>query len=422
MIGFVGLSHLGIVTSTCFAYKGEKILGIDYSSDGLDQLKRGKLPIFEPGLEEIFQENQSRLEYSSDFNRLRECQLVFFSLDTETDEENESSIGSLEKLINEALPHIQRGTPFICMSQVPVGFTRKLSKRFEERGIPLYTWVETLIIGNAVQRLLKPERIIIGKHCAKEHLPTGLRHILGYFQCPKLEMVYESAELTKMAINFYLSLGVTFANTLADLCEETGASMREIVPALRLDRRIGSCAYVTPSLGIAGGNLERDLVNLRNLGRETKVGTPLIDTILEQNKVRFQWVLNQLEKRVMSKITNPKIAIWGISYKKNTEVTKNSFTIKMLEALRGRAQIYVYDPKAVLPEEYRDCATQLRDKKECLKGADALLVMNDWDEFKEVNCRQVENLMKNPILIDCGKALICEREHLSHTEHVFIGN
>jgi UDPglucose 6-dehydrogenase len=178
------------------------------------------------------------------------------------------------------------GAVLAVMSQVPPGFTRALAARIEARrpglGLRVHYWVETLIFGMALERFLRPERVIVGAAEPARPLPAELAEGLARFGCPVLPMRYESAELTKTAINLYLFGAVTYANTLADLCEEVGADLAEMVPALRLDKRIGAHAYIRPSLGVAGGNLERDLVTLRALCAAHGVDAAYIETLIRQ--------------------------------------------------------------------------------------------------------------------------------------------
>src|SRR5262249_52617168 len=159
--------------------------------------------------------------------------------------------------------HMQAGSTLVIMSQIPPGFMRTLSQQAPT--LHVYYWVETLVFGDAVRRATRPERIIIGCADSRVPLPEPLAAGLAQFGCPILPMVYENAELTKPAMNLCLAGSVTSTSTLSDLCASVGADWSEMVPALRLDARIGPAAYLRPGLGIAGGNLERDLVTLHDL-------------------------------------------------------------------------------------------------------------------------------------------------------------
>ena len=308
-------------------------------------------------------------------------------------------------------------------AEVPPGFTRALGARIEARrpglGIRLYYWVETLIFGSAVTRFLEPERIIVGAADPAQPLPAELAEGLARFGCPILPMRYESAELTKTAINLYLFGAVTYANTLADLCEEVGADWSEMVPALRLDRRIGPAAYIRPSLGVAGGNLERDLVTLRELCAAHGVDATYIETLIQYNARRYRWVHRQLERRVLAERRPPVIAVWGLAYKKDTRSTKNSMALRVLGDLRGRAEIRAYDPLVGAPE-IEGAATVLPDREATLAGADCLLILTDWDEFAATP-RDAFKAMRRPLVIDCVGVVDPRRTDLDGVEYLSMG-
>ena len=292
--GFVGLSHLGIVSSIGWASFGAPVVAVDLESAAVEALRAGTLPIHEPSLPDLFARARGHMTFSADLAGLRDCPLVIVARDVPTDDGNSSDPSVVLHLIDAAVPHLQPGATLAVMSQVPAGFTRRLAERIERQrpglGIRLYYWVETLIFGNAVERYLEPERLIIGCADPSAPFPPELEAGLRRFHCTILPMAYESAELTKTAINLYLCAAVTYANTLADLCERLGADWTEMMPALRLDRRIGPAAYIRPGLGIAGGNLERDMVTLRDLCGAHGVDGAFIEALLGYNARRPRWV------------------------------------------------------------------------------------------------------------------------------------
>ncbi|HIB53267.1 MAG TPA: UDP-glucose/GDP-mannose dehydrogenase family protein, partial [Nitrospirales bacterium] len=271
MIGFAGLSHLGIVTSIAVASKGFEVSAFDGDSHLCEQLRRGCLPIVEPDLPELLAKNRNHVEFTSDVSTVGACDVVYVSKDVPTDERNRSDLSALRRLINDVVSHMQSGATLVVLSQVPPGFTRQLShdlrSMVDERDLQIYYQVETLIFGRAVERALHPERYIIGCNDPRTMLPKTYADLLAAFGCPLLPMRYESAELAKISINIFLTSSVTASNMLAELCETIGADWAEIVPALRLDRRIGQHAYLSPGLGISGGNLERDLCNIEKRHR-----------------------------------------------------------------------------------------------------------------------------------------------------------
>jgi len=421
--GFLGLSHLGIISSIGWASLGSPVVAVDLEREPVERLRRGDLPVHEPSLPELFAGARERMSFSSDPAVLAECDLVIVSRDIPTDAENGSNPSVVDRLIEAAIPHLRPRSTFVLMSQVAPGATRALAARIESRrpgaGIVVCYWVETLVFGNAVERFVKPERIIVGIADPGRPLPDRLDQGLRRFGCPVLPMGYESAELTKTAINLYLFGAVTYANTLSDLCEAVGANWSEMVPALRLDRRIGPAAYIRPSLGVAGGNLERDLVTLRTLGQRHDVDVAYVDTLLAHNARRYRWVQRQLDHRVLDRDGRAVVAVWGLAYKKNTRSTKNSMALRVIENLRGRADVRAYDP-LVKARDLDVTATVVESRDAALVGADCLLILTDWDEFA-IPPDSGFRAMRRPVVIDCVGVMDPAGWALSGVEYVAMG-
>lgn len=402
--GFLGLSHLGLVSSICWASFDQPVLGVDVDRETVDLLNCSTLPIYEPGLAELLERYRDCMVFTTDPEVLAECPLVIISRDVPTDAENVSDPLAILDLVDRAIPHVRSGVALVLMSQVRPGFTRALGERIRGRRpdllFDLYYWVETLILGNAVERYLRPERIILGSLDPDAPLPVVLETALRRFTCPILPMSYESAELAKAAINLYLCGSVAYTNTLSDLCEAIGADWSEIVPALRMDKRIGPAAYLRPSLGVSGGNLERDLMTLQSLCQGRGVDATFIDALVSYNTQRCHWVLRMLNQHVFDEIDFPTIAIWGLAYKKNTRSMKNSSSLRVIADLRGRALVRAYDP-VVRVTEAEIGVSIVASREEALTEADGLLIMTDWDEFAKVDGRVLAEKMRRPVVIDC---------------------
>ena len=420
--GFLGLSHLGIVSSVGWASLGDAVVAVDLDPVPVAALRRGDLPVLEPSLPEVFAAARSRMTFSTEPADLAACPLVIVSRDVPTDDANASDPAPVLGLVDAALPHLRDGVTLVLMSQVPPGFTRRLAERIHARrpalGFRLYYWVETLIFGNAVERYLKPERIILGCARPADALPAPLEAAVRRFACPVLRMRYESAELAKTAINLYLCAAVTYANTLADLCEQVGADWSEMMPALRLDRRIGPAAYIKPGLGITGGNLERDLATLAAACRAAGVDGRFVETIIEGNARRLQWVHRRLGERLFPEVAHPVIALWGLAYKKNTRSTKNSPALRLLRELAGRAEFRAWDP---VVRDAGDLPVKIvAERDEAPAGADCLLIMTDWDEFATLS-RSVVASMRRPLVIDGVGVVDAARSDLGGAQYVAMG-
>ena len=258
VVGFAGLTHLGLVSATAAASKGFRTIGYDADSTRVREIAAGRLPIMEPDLDELARRCSARLCYTDKVGDLRACDIVYIATDVPTDVRGQSDLSGISRLIEEVIPALGPDALLCVLCQVPPGFTRALPLDPQR----LFYQVETLVFGRAVERATKPERFIVGCNDPARPLPQSYAALLGAFECPILPMRYESAELAKIAINCCLVASVSVANTLADLSERIGADWNEIVPALRLDRRIGAYSYLAPGLGIAGGNLERDLATV----------------------------------------------------------------------------------------------------------------------------------------------------------------
>jgi UDPglucose 6-dehydrogenase len=256
-----------------------------------------------------------------------------------------------------------------------------------------------LIFGRALERAVKPERFMVGAANPSQPLPDKLTAYLSAFDCPILPMRYESAELAKISINMFLVASVTTSNTLAELCERVGADWSEITPALRLDARIGQHAYLKPGLGIAGGNLERDLATVVRLGQAAGTDVDLIRSFQANSRYRRDWVLRTLHERVLGTLPDPLIAVLGLAYKENTHSTKNSPSLALLAAL-SPFRVQAYDP-VVKPESlWHPRTTTAADALAAAQGADTLVVMTPWPEFKSLTASAVAAVLKGRTVID----------------------
>jgi UDPglucose 6-dehydrogenase len=421
---FLGLSHLGIVSSAGWASFGQPTLGLDPDRSLVADLQARQLPVHEPGLPELIERCGHDLTYSDDLTDLQDCPLVVVSRDIPTDENDASDVGPVLRLIDSAIPNLRQDVVLVIMCQVSPGFTRELGNRIEslrpDLRFQLYYWVETLIFGNAVQRTLEPERFMVGCDDPSDPLAAVFLRGLERYGCPIMPMRYESAELTKTAINLYLIGSVTYANTLSDLCEAIGADWSEMVPALKLDKRIGPAAYLRPSLGVAGGNLERDLATLRSLTQQFGVDSIYLDALDTFNKRRFNWVWRKLETNVFAATSRPKVGVWGLTYKKDTRSTKNSPALRLLPDLTQRADVRAWDP-AIGSAEVATSATIVANRDDVLDNADALVVMADWDHFGLADLDAVRRAMRRPVIIDSVGVLQHRRSEMEGIEYVGMG-
>lgn len=416
MIGFIGLSHLGLNYSLATAAKGFDVVAFDPDARLTDELRRGIFPIAEPGFEPLFQQHRARLRYTSDPVELARCDLVFFSLDVPTDGRGAGDPAPLTALIETTLPQLAASVTAVVLGQVAPGYTRALAARYSGRAGGIYYQVETLVFGAAVRRALEPERCIVGAADPARPLPAAFHAWHAAFGCPVLVMRYESAELAKIAINLFLVSSIATTNTVAELCEHIGADWSEIAPALRLDRRIGPHAYLQPGLGLAGGNLERDLATTRDLAAKHQTDSRLIEAWQRNSAHRKVWAQEILQRELLEKNFRARVAVWGLAYKAETHSTKNSAALELLATVPA-CEFHVYDPAVVLPPAQRHDLTVHDRALEALTQADALVVMTPWKEFSAVAPAEIRARLKGPLVIDPFGALdgnACRAAGLRH--------
>jgi UDPglucose 6-dehydrogenase len=380
MIGFAGLTHLGLVSAAAAAARGFQVVGFDPDEARVGELAAGRLLISEPGLDDLIEEHRAKLRYAADVAALRECEVVYISTDVPTDERGESDLSGIADLIARVAPVLRDDAVLVVLCQVPPGFTRAV-ERSPDR---LYYQVETLVFGRAVERALQPERYIVGCADPARDLPAPYAALLAAFGCPILKMRYESAELSKIAINCCLAASVTIANTLGELAEGIGADWAEVVPALKLDRRIGPHAYLAPGLGIAGGNIERDLATVVRLSERVGSEASVVAAYLANSRHARDWALRVLHREVLGAMEDPVLAVLGLAYKENTLSTKNSPSLALLRHLHDY-RVRLFDPLVPASAAAHPRAEPASSAAAALSGADALLVMTPWPAFRDID-------------------------------------
>jgi len=391
-IAFAGMTHLGLVSAAAVAEKGFQVTCYDMDPNLVTRLETGELPIVEPELPELLKKNKDSITFTVEAKAIEACDIIIISPDVATNDQGDSDLTELNLLLKKLEKHVHEDAVQIILSQVPPGFTRKYHKSDNK----LFYQVETLIFGRAVERALYPERIIIGCADPSVSLPDIYKKFLNAFDCPLLSMGYESAELAKISINCCLVSSISVANTLAELCEQIGADWSEIVPALKLDARIGEKAYLAPGLGLSGGNLERDLATVMRLADRENTNSDVIKAWLANSQHRKDWAYSMLEKFVFSEFSDPRIAVLGLAYKENTHSTKNSPSLVLLSKL-GHRCVRAYDPVVKMDVTGIENAPSVDT---CITGADVVVVMTPWDEFKKLSMKHLALSMAGHIIID----------------------
>lgn len=406
------MTHLGQNSAAAAAAHGHLVVCFDPDPDIVRRLEAGERLVTEPGLDELVADHRSSLTYTSRVADLGRCDVVVLSTDVPTNDRGESDLVPIRSLIEQVSRSLAEHALLVILCQVPPGFTRALELPKER----LFYQVETLIFGRAVDRAMHPERFIVGCADPAAPLPLPYRTYLESFGCPILPMRYESAELAKISINCFLVASVTVTNTLADLCERVGAAWHEIAPALKLDRRIGPHAYLSPGLGLSGGNLERDLATVMTLAESTGAEVSVIESFQRNSRYRKDWALRTLHRELFSKKLNPHLGVLGLAYKENTHSTKNSPSLALIEHL-GDCRLTVYDPVVPATAVNRPGVQAASCMLDVARGVDALVLMTPWPEFRSLAPRGLADVMEGRTIVDPYRLLdpaACGEAGLSH--------
>ena len=392
-IGFVGASHLGVCSAIAAAIKNFDVVLYDADIKKINNLNKFKTDFYEPGVEKFLKKKKNKIIISNNPKYLNECKIVYIAHDTPTDNMNVSNFNFIKNLISKITKYLDKNSIMVIMCQAYPGFTEKIKWKKEK----LFYQVETLIFGKAIQRATKPEQIIIGKNlnCKNKTIKTLERFVKKFSNNIKY-MSYRSSELSKIAINLYLSSSITYTNGMAELSEKIGANWSDIEEILRKDKRIGPHAYLKPGLGILSGNLQRDIITSRQLFKKTKCSSDFVSNIKTNSDKRKNWILDLIKKeRVTNKET---IGVFGSTYKENTSTLKNSPLINIVGKLK-KLKFVVYDPENDLDLNINNLKV-IKKFDELIKSSKILIILTPWSFIKNKKNQKQLIHFKGRLIID----------------------
>ena len=388
-VGFSGLSHLGICYLIATALKGYNVVGFDEDSEVIKNLNNKIFPIYEPHLKNALQKVKKKIVFTDNIYDLKNCNIVFMSKDVPTLSSGKSDLDSVKRLINKTLKILEKNTVVVILSQVLPGFTEKLNWNKKL----LYYQVETLIFGKGLSRAQKPDRLIVGSNNLE--ITKIYKEFLKSFKCEIIQMNYVSAELSKISINIFLILSISYANSMSEVAEKIGADWGKITKVLKSDNRIGHNSYLTPGFGIGGSNLKRDILNLITIIKPDTKNFFFYKTLLDLSKKRIEWLTKILNKHIKK---NLKISILGVTYKENTNSIKNSPAIQLIIKFIN-TKFYYYDPVVKnLNQKFKN--VHYAKSKEILKNSNILILLSPWSEFYKISLNSLLKNKKLKIIID----------------------
>ena len=409
-LAVVGLWHLGCVAAAALAKLGHTVRATDFDAEAVRKLQQGIPPVYEPGLAELIaqQVQAGGLSFVTPCaEAFAGAAHVFITFDTPVDDNDESDLTPILSAVDAIAEHAPSGTAVVVMSQVPVGTCQQLAERLRarapQRSFRLVYHPENLRLGEALRTFLEPDFLLVGAE--QEAEADRLLALYASISAPRLKMSTHSAELAKHALNAFLATSISFVNELANLAEACGADVRDVVRALRQDRRIGPHAFLNPGPGFSGGTLGRDIQTLRQLGATTGRRTLQLDATLAVNRERLPYLVETL-RQACGRLRGIRVGLLGLTYKPGTNTLRRSHALALAHRLlQAGTEVRAYDPQIREPRPETVGLTLCADAYQAAESADALLVVTPWPEFKSLDWGRLRRTMRQPALIDAHNCL-----------------
>ena len=406
-ITVIGAGYVGLVQSVCLADFGFNVTCIEKNLAKLEELKLGKIPFYEPGLEHLFRKNfkSNRLNFTNEYSdNISQTDVIFICVGTPPKKKGQSNLNFVDQATKEISKEIKGYTVVVSKSTVPVGTSRRiekiLKKRKPARMFDVVSNPEFLREGSALEDFMRPDKIVIG--CRTFKAEKILKKIYKPLNRPYVITNNETAEIIKYANNSFLATKITFINEIADLCENIGAKVETVAKAIGLDGRIGS-KYLHPGPGYGGSCFPKDVKSLIYQGNKNLVDLKIIKAVDRANEFRIKSLFQRIKKITKNKFNNIQIGLLGISFKPNTDDVRESPGLKLAKDLsRTKVKIKIYDPKGMenakkeLPKSIEFC----KNEYEVAKNSNLLVIVTEWSQFKNLNLLKIKKLMKEPVILD----------------------
>ena len=429
-ITVIGTGYVGLVAGACLADMGNQVICVDNNLDKLEKLKKGIIPIYEPGLEELVKSNvlEGRLEFSADIdNAVKVSEVCFIAVGTPLGEDGSADLQYVFGVAESIAKAMNGYKVIVDKSTVPVGTAEKVTELIKANTNYPFDVVsnpEFLKQGNAVDDFLSPDRVIIGSNSDKAtqimqeiYAPffrTGNRVIV---------MDVKSAEMTKYAANSFLATKISFMNEIANLCEKIGANAEMVRVGISTDNRIGN-KFLFPGLGYGGSCFPKDVKALIKTGTEFGCDMSIIKSVDDTNKKQRKLFVDKIINKFGEDLTGKTFAVWGLAFKPKTNDMREAPAITIINDLLKRgAKILAYDPKAIEEAKFyfQDRITFAKNSYDALTNCDCMLLLTEWNEFRRPDFDKIKTLLKNPVIFDGRNQYNAERLKEKGFEYYQIG-
>jgi len=408
-LAVVGTGYVGLVAGTCLAEMGNNVICIDNNPDKIEQLRKGIVPIYEPGLEELIKANvaEERLSFTTDLDfAVRNSTICFIAVGTPQREDGSCDLTYVFGAAKEIAKSMDGYRVIVNKSTVPIGTADKVKELISSVTSFEFDVVsnpEFLKQGAAVDDFLKPDRVIIGSESPKA--TELMQEVYSPFLRtgnPIIIMDVKSAEMSKYAANSFLATKISFINEIANICETTGADIEQVRIGMSTDKRIGS-QFLFPGLGYGGSCFPKDVKALIKVAKDNEFEPEILSSVDKMNQRQRILFLDKLLKYFGNDVKGKTFAIWGLAFKPRTDDLREAPSVTIINRLLELgANIRAYDPKA-MNEAKRvlgDKISYTKNNYDALEGADALILVTEWNEFRRPDFDRIKSLLKNPVIFD----------------------
>jgi UDPglucose 6-dehydrogenase len=402
----IGTGYVGLVTGTCFAEVGHRVICVDNDANKVELLKSGGIPIFEPGLEELVHKNvsESRLSFTtSTAEGVQKSDVVFIAVPTPPQSDGSVDLSFIEKVAREIAGAMTSYKIVVDKSTVPVQTGDKVAETIKryckaQADFDVVSNPEFLREGFAVEDLMKPDRIVIGVRSRRP--VSAMKEIYAPFKAPVIVTDINSAEMIKHASNSFLALKISYINAISVLCEAAGANVQEVAQGMGMDERIGR-RFLNPSLGFGGSCFPKDLSAFIKIAEQVGYDFRLLKEVQRINAEQMERFVKKISETLWV-LKDKRIGVLGLAFKQNTDDVRMSPAIDLCQRLQKEGAILrVHDPKAM--EKARGAlenVTFVEDMNAVAEGCDALVIATEWDEFKKLDLERARKALSHPILFD----------------------
>jgi UDPglucose 6-dehydrogenase len=408
-IAVVGTGYVGLVTGTCFAETGNQVTCVDINAEKVQQMQAGKIPIYEPGLDDLFHRNtqEGRLHFTTSLKEgIEGAKVIFLALPTPPGADGSADLKYILQVADDLGPILSDYTVIIDKSTVPVGTSDKVKAAIAQNAKVDFDVVsnpEFLREGVAVEDFMKPDRVVIGTQSDRaKDLMSRLYAPLVRQGNPIIFMDERSAELTKYAANAFLATKITFMNEIANLCELVGANVDEVRKGIGTDSRIGK-RFLFAGIGYGGSCFPKDVQALAKTSAENEYEFKILDSVMQVNESQKTKLIPPIAKHFKGNLEGKKIAMWGLAFKPYTDDIREAPALYNIDALLELgASVSAYDPEAMghVKQLMGDKITFTKNPYEALEEADALLIVTEWPQFRTPDFERMDHLLKNKVIFD----------------------